>query len=126
MVGPSEACQSAGMLRLALPCLVGLLSGCTFYTACPTDNGNNDPNNQTNAMGGSAGSNGSGGSGTTGASGPISEGGEAPMGEWVNVTSDLAGVDSECGNMSLIVAKPDEDFLIAGVALQGLYTSDNG
>jgi photosystem II stability/assembly factor-like uncharacterized protein len=47
-------------------------------------------------------------------------------GPWVNVTSNLAGMDSECGNISTLSAKPDEDMLIVGVALHGLWASTDG
>ena len=50
----------------------------------------------------------------------------AVTGEWVNVTGNLAGVSSECGNLGIVIAKPDEDMLLAGVALRGLWTSTNG
>ncbi len=46
--------------------------------------------------------------------------------EWTNVTSNLAGLASECGNMSFLSAKPDEDLLIAGVARVGLWSSTDG
>lgn len=42
---------------------------------------------------------------------------------WVSVTGNLAGVPSECGNMSFLSARPDRDELIAGIALRGLYAS---
>jgi photosystem II stability/assembly factor-like uncharacterized protein len=48
------------------------------------------------------------------------------MGEWTNATSNLANLDSECGNMSSVFAKPDEDLMIAGIALRGLWKSDDG
>jgi len=44
----------------------------------------------------------------------------------VNVTSNLAGMTSECGNMTFVSAKPDEDLVIAGIALQGLWGSTDG
>jgi hypothetical protein len=47
-------------------------------------------------------------------------------GEWVNVTSNLAGMASECGNMSYVSAKPNEDLVIAGVAQRGLWGSRDG
>lgn len=50
-----------------------------------------------------------------------------PTGSWVNVTANLANISSECGNMAYVSAKPDEDQLIAGIALKGLWSSrDNG
>ncbi len=48
------------------------------------------------------------------------------MGEWKNLTSNLAGMASECGNMSTLSVKPDEDMLIAGIAIGGLWSSTNG
>jgi photosystem II stability/assembly factor-like uncharacterized protein len=45
---------------------------------------------------------------------------------WVNVTSNLAGMTSECGNMSNVSAKPNEDLVIAGIASQGLWGSTDG
>jgi len=45
---------------------------------------------------------------------------------WVNITSNLAGLDSECGNMTNVTAKPDEDMLIAGIAMRGLWSSTDG
>jgi photosystem II stability/assembly factor-like uncharacterized protein len=49
-----------------------------------------------------------------------------PAGQWVSATSNLAGLGSECGNLSNLSSKPDEDMLIAGVAQQGLWASRNG
>jgi photosystem II stability/assembly factor-like uncharacterized protein len=65
---------------------------------------------------------GTGGSGT----GTGGSGGAPPGGTWVSVTSNLAGMVSECGNMSHLSAKPDEDMLIAGIALKGLWASVDG
>jgi photosystem II stability/assembly factor-like uncharacterized protein len=45
---------------------------------------------------------------------------------WVEATANLAGLDSECGNMSLVSARPDRDVLTAGIALQGLWASADG
>ena len=47
-------------------------------------------------------------------------------GNWVNVTSNLAGMASECGNMTYVSAKPGEDLMIAGIARQGLWGSTDG
>jgi hypothetical protein len=50
-----------------------------------------------------------------------------PPGVWVNATSNLAGMSSECGNVSYVAAKPDENVIITGVAQKGLWaSSDNG
>jgi photosystem II stability/assembly factor-like uncharacterized protein len=42
------------------------------------------------------------------------------------VTGALANMTSECGNMSNLSAKPDEDLLIAGIAQLGLWASRDG
>jgi hypothetical protein len=60
--------------------------------------------------------------GPTADAGSSSDGGPG----WTNVTSNLAGMVSECGNMSNLSAKPDEDLLIAGIALNGLWASTDG
>lgn len=63
-----------------------------------------------------------------GGSAPLDSGsgGSPPPGSWVNVTNNLANMASQCGNMSSVFAKPDEDLLIAGIALDGLWSSNNG
>jgi photosystem II stability/assembly factor-like uncharacterized protein len=45
---------------------------------------------------------------------------------WVNVTGNLAYQPTECGNMSLVSAKPGSDMVIAGVALRGLWVNRGG
>ena len=50
--------------------------------------------------------------------GPVDVFGES----WLDATGNLAGLTSECGNLSHISARPDGG-LIAGVALQGLWSS---
>lgn len=45
---------------------------------------------------------------------------------WENATVGLVDLPSECGNMSKVVARTDQDTLIASVALQGLWASTNG
>jgi photosystem II stability/assembly factor-like uncharacterized protein len=48
-------------------------------------------------------------------------------GTWTNVTSNLAGMSSECGDLSNIFSVPNSSSIIAGVALRGLWMStDNG
>ena len=44
---------------------------------------------------------------------------------WANVTANLVGLNSECGNLSFVSARPDRDSVIVGVAQQGLWASDN-
>ncbi|HKO52823.1 MAG TPA: hypothetical protein VJV79_34180, partial [Polyangiaceae bacterium] len=75
-------------------------SGCTFYTACPPADNNMGTAGAAGTQGGGAG-NGTGG------------GDVVPTGEWINASGNLAGIPSECGNMSGVAAKPDEDMLIA-------------
>jgi hypothetical protein len=50
----------------------------------------------------------------------------APSSTWLNVTTDLANLPSECGNLTLVSADPWSPRIIAGVAQRGLYKSDNG
>ena len=51
----------------------------------------------------------------------------APAPQWVNVTSNLANMASECGNMTLVSAEPCTNLVIAGIAKQGLWgTTDGG
>lgn len=52
--------------------------------------------------------------------------GAPPDGQWNSATANLATLSSECGNMSTLSAKPDEDLLIAGIALDGLWASRDG
>jgi len=47
-------------------------------------------------------------------------------GVWDNATANLAGMSSECGNLTLLSARPDVDMLIAGVAVRGLWSSTDG
>lgn len=92
--------------------VAGLNSACTFYTSCPDYR----PSNVSST----------GGSGNDPA--VVSVGGEAPQGQWLNETLNLADLQSECGNVSYLSAKPDEDALIVSVAQHGLLTkaSDGG
>jgi len=55
--------------------------------------------------------------------GPV---GGLDAGVWENVTADLAGTPSECGNLSWLAASPDRDELIAGIARQGLWSRPAG
>jgi photosystem II stability/assembly factor-like uncharacterized protein len=68
-----------------------------------------------------------GAAGTTGNGGSTNIAMSPHDGEpWLNITSNLAGLDSECGNMTNVSAKPDEDMLIAGIAQRGLWSSTDG
>lgn len=98
-----------------LLCMIS--AGCTFYTS-PGQCTN--PNPGAGAGAGDSNAGGSANNGGASGDGPVVG---TPMGEWVNVTSNLAGLDSMCGNSGLIVTKPDTDQVIAGIAQQGLWSS---
>jgi photosystem II stability/assembly factor-like uncharacterized protein len=119
---------------------VSLVAGCTFITECPpvesnanggtsgSGSGKGGSGNDAGAgdAGGAPNPTGSGGTGNVIVGGGEGGGGTAPDGEWVNVTSNLAGVESECGNLAFLSSKPDRDMLIASVALKGLWASTDG
>jgi hypothetical protein len=42
---------------------------------------------------------------------------------WVNVTGNLAGMASECGNSTMVSAVPNSSAIIAGIAQKGLWQS---
>jgi hypothetical protein len=44
-------------------------------------------------------------------------------GSWTDATDGLAGLPSECGNLSLVSARPDRDMMIVSIAQQGLWSS---
>jgi photosystem II stability/assembly factor-like uncharacterized protein len=101
-------------------CLATLLvaqgNACTFYTSCP--DGTPPPPAQTGGTG-------NGGSSSGGSSGVI-PGDEDKAKPWVAVTSNLEGMESECGNLGYVSVKPDEDAVIAAVARRGLFVSRDG
>ena len=47
-------------------------------------------------------------------------------GSWANVTSNLAGMSSECGNLTMVSAVPGQDAVIAGIAQRGVWRSTDG
>ena len=49
-----------------------------------------------------------------------------PTGAWMNVTGDLMNMPADCGGLTLVWAKPNEDLVIAGVSNVGLYGSVTG
>jgi hypothetical protein len=49
-----------------------------------------------------------------------------PPAQWVNVTANLAGMPSECGNTEYLTSHPAFDMLITSVAQHGLWASTNG
>jgi photosystem II stability/assembly factor-like uncharacterized protein len=46
------------------------------------------------------------------------------LGPWVDVTGNLAGMPSDCGNLGYVTGHPDTDQVIAAVALNGLWAND--
>src|SRR4051812_24204958 len=46
--------------------------------------------------------------------------------QWVNVTANLAGMPSECGNLCLLSPVPSQDRIIAGIAKRGLWQTTDG
>ncbi|MBI5383160.1 MAG: hypothetical protein HZA90_00580 [Verrucomicrobia bacterium] len=46
--------------------------------------------------------------------------------QWVNVTGNLAGLPSECGNLCLLSVVPRQDKIIAGIAQRGLWQTTDG
>lgn len=113
----------SSLLRLGLIGGALLYAGCTFYTACPT--GNNQDNGGTPAnMGGGAGTSGGGGDPFDGLEGTGAE--IVIPGEWEDGTGDLVGVDSGCGNVMYLTNKPGSDKMIAGIVQNGLWESSDG
>src|SRR5688500_17972125 len=47
-------------------------------------------------------------------------------GSWTPATANLAGLPSECGNLSFLSVRPDRDMLTVSVALRGLWASEKG
>jgi photosystem II stability/assembly factor-like uncharacterized protein len=46
--------------------------------------------------------------------------------EWIDVTANLAGMKSECGNLCLLSVVPGQDKIIAGIAKRGLWQTTDG
>ena len=49
-----------------------------------------------------------------------------PPAQWVNVTANLAGMASECGNTSHLSSHPNRDEIIVSVAQKGLWATTDG
>lgn len=86
-------------------CLLGTTAaaGCTLYEACPTTA-------SVQAAGGNS----------------VVDSNVPPQGEWLPATRNLAGMDSECGNLSFVSSDPNQHRLIAGIAANGLWSSVDG
>jgi hypothetical protein len=126
-------------LRFALP--VSLVS---FLCACSSPESGAIPDSATGGSSGAdaagMGGHGSGGDGTGGANATSATGGSGvdtqpadvppvgptPPAQWVNVTANLAGMASECGNTSYLAAHPMSDRLLTTVAKHGLWASSDG
>jgi hypothetical protein len=131
----------------AMSYLVGALIGCASGSgAGGRDAGSGGaPMEMIDGNGGSGGSGGAGGGSGDGPAamdaggvGPVDvspprfpDAGVAPVGPmppaaWVNVTANLAGMPSECGNTPYLAAHPAFDLLITSVAQHGLWASSDG
>jgi photosystem II stability/assembly factor-like uncharacterized protein len=73
--------------------------------------------------------------GATTASAPVGDSSAGPTSslapvaagrKWVDATANLTGMESYCGNLSFVSARPDRDQVLAGVAGQGLFSNDPG
>jgi hypothetical protein len=112
----------------ALLIVPSLSSGCVI-TLKPIHADPSDGGSTGDADGGDVGSvdAGTGGDAESGNAGSGIITGSPAAGSWVNVTANLAGMPSECGNMSSVFVKPDENLVIAGIAQDGLWGSrDDG
>jgi|SRR5580658_4320212 BNR/Asp-box repeat protein len=58
--------------------------------------------------------------------GAVSAVAPTPPAQWVNVTANLAGMPSECGNTEYLTSHPSYDMLITSVAQHGLWASTDG
>jgi photosystem II stability/assembly factor-like uncharacterized protein len=122
LLGPTF-CLSFGLLSQ--------ISGCTFYTACPADNGN--PVNPTAGTGSDTGGSGNeGGSSSTAGSSPMGGTssvfleGDPPPGDWEDVTPDLGDLKDTCGPFFNFAVYPGRDELITGVFYDMWSTKDGG
>lgn len=114
----------------AVSVAVAIGGGCTFYTACPTDNGNGNAPATAGTNNGTAGTSSGGGGGGDGGNDPGSAGsinpGPEPTGEFVNVTANLAELADGGGDLTLVSPVPGTSRIIAGVFKAGLWASDDG
>jgi hypothetical protein len=112
--------------------MIPLLTGCGPDSDTGGAGGSGNAGNPGNAGSPSnAGSNASGGASAaagSGAGGKVGGAGAGPVnpGEWAKAASNLTTLNSECGNLSTLASKPDEDLLIAGIAQNGLWSSKDG
>ncbi len=67
-----------------------------------------------------------GGGGNGGDSGLVQADVGVVTGTWTDVTGNLLGQQSSCGNLSCLTTRPDKDEVIAAVAINGLWALNNG
>jgi hypothetical protein len=116
---------------------LGITLFATVLWACGSSSGGESPSGSND--GGGAGD--SGGAGHDGGSSGDDGGHESPPdggavdydqvaptpdSAWTNVTANLSGLASECGNVSVVFEDPRADRLIVGIALNGLYATTDG
>jgi photosystem II stability/assembly factor-like uncharacterized protein len=95
-------------------------SACTFYTACPTGDGNNP------ATAGTGGQGTAGSSSQAGNTGQIIDG-ELPPGEWESVTPDeLLVREYACGPAFYITSNPYKNQVILSIAGSDLFATEDG
>jgi len=127
--------------KFAVAALVAL-AGCSPAASTPGSGGAVGSGGASTGGAGAAASGGlsgitTGGPGGAGATPPdagpprYGDGGVTPVGstpspDWTNVTANLAGLASECGNTQLLASHPATDMLITVVARQGLWSSVDG
>jgi len=46
--------------------------------------------------------------------------------DWIDVTGNLVGIDSECGNVSIVASSPSSATEVAVIALHGAFSMDDG
>jgi photosystem II stability/assembly factor-like uncharacterized protein len=111
--GPSFRLAVTTVSALALPALAVQAQACVIpiSTSAPSDAATTET---------------SGTTGTTDGHADVAASDAFAAGTWTNRTGTLAGISSQCGNLSGLFAKPDEDLLIASVALVGLLGSRDG
>ena len=122
---------------------VGLIAYSIAIGGCSGDLGGSASSDASSASGGAgngstgAGAMGSGAAGTGGTTSSSGAGaapqdcsdaatGETPPAAWQNATGNLAEMPSECGNLTLVAATPCSTQIVAGVALKGLWASEDG
>lgn len=120
-------------LRLSLSAL-GVLAACSSPGADVVTGTDGSSGGDAGVDGASNGGSGGGSGGTTDApnatdappKADVQAVGPTPPAQWVNVTANLAGMASECGNTPYLAVHPVYDMLITSVAKHGLWASTDG